>query len=135
MVFRFGIGEPNVANPSQQNGKLGEHRGDAGNMFSYGCDSIMPKSTSLLRGNQPRESAPDDQVPTHILSEEVISLNKACKELPPDNRPHPSTIWRWAKIGVRGVKLETLKISGTATITSRQAVTRFIVALNRENVR
>lgn len=76
MVFRFGIGEPNVANPSQQNGKLGEHRGDAGNMFSYGCDSIMPKSTSLLRGNQPRESAPDDQVPTHILSEEVISLNE-----------------------------------------------------------
>tara|TARA_A100001391_G_scaffold53957_2_gene32878 strand:- start:1899 stop:2207 length:309 start_codon:yes stop_codon:yes gene_type:complete len=62
-----------------------------------------------------------------LLTEDLISLTEATKELP--NRPHLSTVWRWTQRPVRGVKLETIKI-GHATLTSKQAITRFIQASN-----
>lgn len=62
-----------------------------------------------------------------ILTEDVITLNEAARELP--TRTHLSTLYRWAKRGVNGRKLETVKV-GSQIVTSRQALTRFLVALN-----
>lgn len=63
-----------------------------------------------------------------LLTEDTITLNEACKELP--GNPHVSTLWRWKDRGVDGVKLETIKI-GTKHFTSRQALTRFLEKTNR----
>lgn len=39
-------------------------------------------------------------------------------------RLHPSTVWRWALKGVRGVRLEVVRVGGTLC-TSTQALQRF----------
>jgi hypothetical protein len=41
------------------------------------------------------------------------------------------TVGRWASIGVRGVRLEVHRIGGRV-LTSRQAVERFLAAINAE---
>lgn len=46
---------------------------------------------------------------------------------------HPGTLSRWATAGVCGEKLETLRI-GARIFTSRQAVERFLSALNGREV-
>lgn len=43
---------------------------------------------------------------------------------PNGKRLHISAVYRWALRGVRGVRLETVKIGGT-TYTSREAIQRF----------
>jgi hypothetical protein len=60
-----------------------------------------------------------------LLTEDTLTLQEACKELP--GNPHVSTLWRWKQRGVGGVKLETVRI-GTKHFTSRQALTRFLKA-------
>ena len=67
-----------------------------------------------------------------IHSEEILPLNKALNAWVP-TRPHLSTGWRWAHRGVRGHKLETIRIGGV-TCTSRQAIERFLSALNGRDV-
>jgi hypothetical protein len=62
-----------------------------------------------------------------ILTEDVLTLNQATRELP--TRTHLSTLYRWAKSGVNGRKLETVKV-GSQIVTSRQALTRFLLSLN-----
>lgn len=48
---------------------------------------------------------------------------------PPDSRPlAPSTIWRWHKKGISGVRLETICIGGTR-YTSVEALQRFFDAV------
>lgn len=64
-----------------------------------------------------------------ITSEQVASLNEAAKwSLWPRRRkgkkPHVATIYRWAKQGCRGVRLEAIRVGGTVC-TSREAVQRF----------
>jgi len=66
-----------------------------------------------------------------LLSEDVLTLANAAKLLPPrrrGERPHPSTLARWAKSGCRGVFLEVLRI-GDTTCTSTQALQRFAANL------
>lgn len=58
-----------------------------------------------------------------ILNEDVVSLNDAAKILP--NRPHVSTMWRWYKRGVRGIRLETAVLGGKR-YTSKEAIQRFV---------
>ncbi|MCM2369659.1 DUF1580 domain-containing protein [Aporhodopirellula aestuarii] len=67
-----------------------------------------------------------------LLTEDLISISEAAKEIP--TQPHISTVWRWTQRPVRGAKLETIKI-GHATLTSRQAITRFIQATNKKDAR
>jgi hypothetical protein len=44
-----------------------------------------------------------------------------------DERPvSPSTLWRWASRGLRGVRLEIVRIGGTAC-TTPDAIRRFLV--------
>ena len=63
----------------------------------------------------------------NLTDEEVLSLADATKRLPArrsGRRPHISCLYRWAQTGVRGVKLETLRVGGTLC-TSIEALQRF----------
>jgi hypothetical protein len=61
----------------------------------------------------------------HLLTEDVVSMSQAAREVP--GKPSPSTLWRWSRRGIDGVTLETVKV-GSRIFTSRQAVTRFLEA-------
>lgn len=67
-------------------------------------------------------------------TEQLIDLAEVCRICGTNGRPlHPSTAWRWVFDG-RGpdrVRLETVRIGGR-TRTSRQALQRFLAALNPE---
>lgn len=58
-----------------------------------------------------------------LLSEDLVSLGEVAQELD----IHISGPYRWRHRGVRGVRLETIRIGGKL-LTSRQAVTRFLRA-------
>lgn len=63
--------------------------------------------------------------------DDLVALIDIPKVLPPRNgkRVHKSTVFRWASRGVRGHTLETVAIGGR-TFTSREALDRFLKALN-----
>jgi hypothetical protein len=68
------------------------------------------------------------------LKEETLNLGRACRRLPSLRRDRPvapSTLWRWATNGVRGIRLETVQI-GATTCTSVEALRRFFAALNNQ---
>ena len=67
-----------------------------------------------------------------LNQEELLSLSEACAALPriDGKRPHTSTIWRWCRKGVRGVRLEHVRL-GHRICTSREALNRFANALAR----
>ena len=70
----------------------------------------------------------------NIQSEDVLSLNNAAKTLPPrraGKRPHVATLYRWVQRGIRGVRLETIRVGGTLC-TSREALQRFCERLSTE---
>ncbi|MDG2221294.1 MAG: DUF1580 domain-containing protein [Rubripirellula sp.] len=59
---------------------------------------------------------------TIILTEDLLTLRQATKEVPraPGQGPlHYATIWRWTNRGLRGHKLETIKV-GQQHMTSKQ---------------
>jgi len=49
-----------------------------------------------------------------VFSQPVITLTEAAKRLP--GRPHVSTLHRWRKRGVGGVKLKTQKLGGRRVV-------------------
>jgi hypothetical protein len=62
-----------------------------------------------------------------IDRETLLTLAQAARLRPPgrQGRPtHPSTIYRWISRGVRGCKLEAIRLGGTL-YTSREALQRF----------
>ena len=62
-----------------------------------------------------------------ILTEDGITLRGARADLEKvlGRRPDKTTLYRWCLKGVRGVKLEHVRL-GNLILTSRQAITRFI---------
>ena len=62
--------------------------------------------------------------------EKLLSLAEAAKKLPRINnkRPAISTLWRWCRKGIRGVKLDYVRV-GRNIATSHEAMGRFFVAL------
>ena len=48
--------------------------------------------------------------------EELLSLAEASRLLP--NRPHVSTLWRWCRRGVKGVRLQTVIVGGRRYTTA-----------------
>ncbi len=60
-----------------------------------------------------------------VNREQLVRLSRA---VIPGN-PHPATRWRWASVGVRGQRLETIVVGGQR-FTSQEAVQRFLAALN-----
>jgi hypothetical protein len=64
-----------------------------------------------------------------VLSEDVLTLKQAAVELSgiSGKRPDKSTIFRWISRGIGGVKLDGVRL-GRDWLTSKQAITRFIIA-------
>ena len=58
--------------------------------------------------------------------EHLRTLSEAARLLP--GRPHVSTLHRWARRGVKGVRLDTVRIGGRR-YTSIEAVQRFAAGL------
>ena len=65
-------------------------------------------------------------MPIDLATEELLSLTDAANSLPPldGKRPHVSTIWRWCRKGLKGVRLEHVRL-GHRVCTSRDALARF----------
>lgn len=61
-----------------------------------------------------------------LTNETGLSLTEATKQLPSlgGRRLDVSTLWRWCRKGVRGVRLEYVRL-GHRIITSREALARF----------
>lgn len=62
-----------------------------------------------------------------ITSETVVSLTEATQHLPrrrKGKRPNVATIYRWAQVGCKGVRLEIVQVGGTKC-TSLEALQRF----------
>ncbi len=62
-----------------------------------------------------------------LQTEKVISIRDACQMLPRrrgGKRPHFATLYRWIQRGVRGVRLESIKVGGEFC-TSVEALQRF----------
>ena len=57
----------------------------------------------------------------------LVSLPEAAALLP--GRPHLSSLHRWMRRGVRGIRLETVLIGGRR-FTSREALQRFVDAVS-----
>ena len=70
----------------------------------------------------------------NIRNEQLLSLSDASRALPPidGKRPHVSTLWRWCKRGIRGVRLEYVRL-GHRICTSREALGRFAQRLADED--
>jgi hypothetical protein len=72
-------------------------------------------------------------MPIDIRSEEIFSLTAAtrlpCFRNRRAGKPiNVSTLWRWATVGVRGIKLDTIMAGGSRS-TSLEAIERFFQAL------
>lgn len=62
-----------------------------------------------------------------LASETLLTFAQACAYLPRRRRgrhAHTSTLWRWATRGLRGHKLEVIRVGGVV-YTSREALQRF----------
>ncbi len=61
-----------------------------------------------------------------LQAEQLLSLTDAAKALPPidGTRPHSSTVWRWCRRGLKGVRLEHVRL-GHRVCTSLDALARF----------
>lgn len=69
-----------------------------------------------------------------LIDEGLISLAEAASLLPRrrGNKPGCKTVWRWARHGYRGIKLEYVCTPAGFT-TSKQAVERFIAAVTAQD--
>ncbi len=67
---------------------------------------------------------------TRLARENLISFSTAVRSLPEVNgrRHSPSTLYRWARWGIRGIRLEYLRI-GRCMVTSHEALERFFARL------
>ena len=61
-----------------------------------------------------------------LKDETVVTFSEAAATLPKLNgrKLHASTLWRWARKGLKGVKLETRRLGGRF-VTSLEALDRF----------
>jgi hypothetical protein len=61
-----------------------------------------------------------------MLNESLVSLAEAAKLLPAfhGRKVHSSTLWRWSRVGVRGVHLRTFFL-GSRLCTSKEALAEF----------
>jgi hypothetical protein len=69
-----------------------------------------------------------------ISLEDTFSLTEAAKRLPCRRRgvrPNVATLYRWAQIGCRGIRLETICV-GATRCTSMEALQRFFDALTAQ---
>lgn len=65
-----------------------------------------------------------------LLEEHLLTISEAARQLP--TKVSNNAIWRWCTRGVRGVKLESVKIGGTR-FTSSRALRTFLERCNEED--
>ena len=77
-----------------------------------------------------QSSAPGPGTRPVLLHEELLTLAEAVRRLPVINgkRHSPSTLWRWCRYGINGVRLEHVRV-GRKLVTSCEAMDRFFAAL------
>lgn len=65
-----------------------------------------------------------------LCNETIVTFAEAAARLPRVNgrRAHTSTVWRWSRKGVKGVRLECRRLGGRF-VTSLEALDRFGKAL------
>ena len=65
-----------------------------------------------------------------LKREKVRPILSICRQIAPKYEIdiHPCTVWRWIQKGVRGVRLEHIRV-GRRILTSDEAVERFFFAL------
>ena len=65
-----------------------------------------------------------------LHDEAILTFTEAAKALPPldGRRVHSNTLWRWARRGIRDVRLEVQRLGGRF-YTSKEALERFTKAL------
>jgi hypothetical protein len=63
-----------------------------------------------------------------LNTETVVTLDEAVARLPVGARRNRSTVWRWRRVGIRGVWLEH-GFAGATIITSMEAIDRFFRAV------
>ena len=102
--------------------------------------SHCPKVTTAVRSAAGRLSGAvgrvlernlkGDRSMIDVFQEELLTLSQAARALPAidGKRVHPSTIFRWIVDGVRGVKLEHVRV-GRRICTTEAALTKFMNAL------
>lgn len=66
----------------------------------------------------------------NIQNETLLTLSEAARTLPRFNgkNVHSSTLWRWATVGLQGVRLDHVLV-GRRMCTSLKALSRFMNAL------
>ena len=76
------------------------------------------------------------EVVSRVLTEDILSLSQAQRELQSliGTRTDKSTLIRWIRKGVRGAKLDAVRLGGRSIFTSSQALTRFIQATTSQNL-
>lgn len=69
-------------------------------------------------------------MPIEVFTENLLTLTEAAKFIPPidGKRVNISTLWRWCRRGLNGVRLEYIRI-GCRIVTSAEALNRFANAL------
>lgn len=63
-----------------------------------------------------------------VTSDSIMTLSQAARQLP--DRLHVSTLHRWANRGIRGVRLEVVRLGGRV-YTSAEALQRFAQQLSQ----
>jgi len=65
-----------------------------------------------------------------LAEEQLLTFSQAVERLPEVNgrRRAPSTLYRWRRHGINGVRLDYVRI-GRTMATSQEAVERFLAAL------
>lgn len=60
------------------------------------------------------------------MTDTLMTLSQAARTLP--HRPAASTLWRWCRKGIRGIRLEYLRLGGRIFV-EEEALRRFGLAL------
>jgi len=65
-----------------------------------------------------------------LANEQLLTFSQAVERLPEVNgrRRAPSTLYRWCRHGINGVRLDYVRI-GRTMATSQEAIERFLAAL------
>ena len=70
----------------------------------------------------------EHDTPTELLTAGWLTLAQAARLLP--TKPAPSTLWRWARKGLRGIRLEYRRLGGRIVVTE-DALRRFMEELTK----
>jgi hypothetical protein len=91
---------------------------------------VLSKSSSVLQQLLEPPLGGPPATSHDILAEGAIGLTAGARAVPAidGKHPSPSTMWRWCRIGLNGVKLQYARV-GRRIVTSKPAIARFADAV------